>query len=82
MEYRYEEEGDTFRLTTYEEDRRISAPFNSLHRLDMRPDWLLTVLDVAKIAGKFHVIRYQPPKHILWFETDADNNLVRFNSDY
>lgn len=82
MEYRYEEAEDTFRLTTYAEDRFMSKPFTSLHRLDMRPDWLLTILDVAKIAGKFPAIRYQPPKHILWFETDANNNLVRFTSDF
>lgn len=82
MEYRYEEEGDTFRLTTYEYDRFASEPFTSLHRLDRRPDWLLTILDVAKIAGKFPVLKYQPPKHILWFETDDNNNLVRFSHDF
>ena len=82
MEYRYEEEGDTFRLTMYAEDRFMSEPFNFAHQLAERPDWLLTVLDVARVAGKFPVIRYQPPKHILWFETDANNNLVRFTSDF
>jgi hypothetical protein len=82
MEYRYEEQDDMFRLTAYEYDRFASKPFTSLHWLDMRPDWLLTILDVAKIAGKFPAIRYQPPKHILWFETDANNNLVRFTSDF
>ena len=82
MEYRYEELDDTFRLTTYAEGRENRKFLDTLHRLDMRPDWLLTILDVAKIAGKFPVIRYQPPKHILWFETDANNNLVRFISDF
>jgi hypothetical protein len=81
MEYRYEEEDDMFRLTAYAEDRFISKPFNSLYRLDMRPDWLLTILDVARVAGKLPVIRNQPPKHILWFETDDNNNLVRFSHD-
>jgi hypothetical protein len=82
MEYRYEEEGAAFRLTMYAEDRRTSTPFNSVHRIDMRPDWLLTILDVAKIAGRFPAIKFQPPKHILWFETDDNNNLVRFTSDF
>ena len=60
----------------------MSKPSTSLRGLDMRPDWLLTILDVAKVAGRFPAIRYQPPKHILWFETDDNNNLVRFSNDF
>ena len=71
-----------FRLTAYEYGSFASKHFTSfLYRLDMRPDWLLTVLDVAKVAGKLPVIRNQPPKHILWFETDDNHNLVRFTHD-
>ena len=81
MEYRYEEASDGFRLTTYAEGMRFVKPSIMEGRLDMRPDWLLTILDVAKVAGRFPVIRNQPPKHILWFETDDNNNLERFNHD-
>jgi hypothetical protein len=82
MEYRYEELDYTFRLTTYEEGRRFFKPstFNGL--LNERPDWLLTVIAIAKIAGKFPAIKQRPPNHILWFDADNDNNLTGFNHDF
>jgi hypothetical protein len=41
-------------------------------------DWLKRVLDVAYLGGHGLTIVSKPPDYVLWFETDARMDLIRF----
>ena len=76
MEFRYEDDGETYLLYRYSVNE--SEPRGSIAgHVDACPAWLKPILDVAKIAGMLNV-KHPPPKRLLWFVTDDEYNLVEF----
>lgn len=73
-EYRYEERGDTFTLRCWHEGRETAT----LGHESARPEWLVRIIDMAKVGGHMSIVRQPPPDCIVWFETDAENNLKSF----
>jgi hypothetical protein len=73
-EYRYEERGDTFTLRCWCDGRETVA----LGYKSARPDWLVRIIDIAKVGGHMSLVREPPPDCIVWFQTDANNNLQAF----
>ena len=76
MDYRYEDDGERYLLYMYSPDE--SKPRGSVTGdVTNRPAWLNRILDVAKVAGLL-TVSHPPPKRLLWFVTDDENNLVEF----
>lgn len=76
MEYRYEDDGEQYLLYMYSPDE--SKPRGSVTGdVTNRPAWLNRILDVAKVAGLL-TVSHPPPKRLLWFVVDDENNLVEF----
>lgn len=73
-EYRYEERGDSYRLRCWRGGREIADG----GRIADRPEWLVRIIDVAKIGGHLSKVLDPPPTCIVWFKTDANNNLHQF----
>ena len=73
-EYRYEERGDTYTLRCWCNGRETS----SLGFKSDRPEWLVRIIDMAKVGGHMSLVRQPPPDCIVWFQTDANNNLEAF----
>jgi hypothetical protein len=73
-EYRYEERGDTYSLRCWCDGRETSTT----GVIDDREDWLVRIIDIAKVGGHMSLVREPPPDCIVWFQTDADNNLQAF----
>lgn len=49
--------------------------------LDLRPEWLLPILDVAAAADEFIKPVDPPPYRVLWFRIDGKYNLIGFGRD-
>jgi hypothetical protein len=49
--------------------------------LDLRPEWLLPILDVAAAADAFIKPVDPPPYRVLWFRIDHEYNLIGFGRD-
>ena len=74
QEYRYEERGDTYTLRCWCDGRETSAAgFKS-----ERPEWLVNIINMAKVGGHMSSIKHPPPDCIVWFQTDPDNKLESF----
>ena len=73
-EYRYEERGDEYNLRCWREGRETSW----VGHISNRPEWLVSIINMAKIGGHMSIIKQPPPECIVWFETDANNNLESF----
>jgi hypothetical protein len=73
-EFRYERRGYEFALRrwysgTERSDRGI---------VEMTPEWLKPILDVARVSGHLKRTTEPPPDEILWFRTDRKHNLTSF----
>lgn len=76
MEYRYQDDGEQYLLHMYPPDE--NSPQKVIRGdIQNRPAWLTRILDVSKVAG-FLTVSHPPPKRLLWFITDDENNLVEF----
>lgn len=73
-EYRYEERGLDYNLSQWS-----NAKVAKSHGfIDSRPEWLVNIIDMAKIGGHARRISQPPPDLIVWFTTDSKGNLVKF----
>lgn len=73
-EYRYEERDDMFLLKCW-----LDGTETTLRgELYSRPQWLKSILDIAKVGGHLKRVNQPPPDAIVWFTTDLDNNLKSF----
>lgn len=45
---------------------------------DTRPDWMRVITDAAMLGDHTEHITFPPPSIVVWFEVDAQNQLVRF----
>ena len=73
-EYRYEERNGEYLLREWHDGNEKS----SRGPIDQRPDWLVAIVDVARVGSHIKVIPQPPPECICWFATDADHNLTQF----
>lgn len=73
-EYRYERRGDNYILQSW----HLGKETTMRGHLDQRPEWLTNALSVARVGGHMKQIKEPPPDEILWFHTDADNNITSF----
>lgn len=73
-EWRYEHTGDRYRLQSWHN----GANRMQYGRIDERPEWLVTVVEVAAVAGATNRTFEPPPDVILWFRTDHNHNLTEF----
>jgi hypothetical protein len=73
-EYRYEERDDEYRLRCWRNGHETSET----GLLDNRAEWLVRIVDMAKIGGHMANVKFPPPMRIVWFQTDANNNLESF----
>lgn len=76
---RYSESGDTWKMQQWNEELDLYTEDGLSHH---RPEWLQKVLDIAKVSGNITYVQSGPPHAIMWVETDADYNLVRFRNHY
>lgn len=73
-EYRYEERDDMYHLKCW-----LDGVETTLRgELYSRPQWLKSILDIAKVGGHLKRVNQPPPDAIVWFTTDLDNNLKSF----
>lgn len=73
-EYRYEERDDMYHLKCW-----LDGVETTLRgKLYSRPQWLKSILDIAKVGGHLKRVNQPPPDAIVWFTTDLDNNLKSF----
>ena len=82
VEHRYAEEGGRFKLQSWASG---SASKTNSGPMSQRPEWLVRIADVARVANAFEHTTHPPPQAILWFRTDKNLNLLglmRTSSDY
>ena len=73
-EYRYEQRGDAYALRCWHNGtERMYRGFTP-----NMPEWLVSILATAKVAGAIRPIKEPPPEVIVWFRTDENHNLVEF----
>ena len=73
-EYRYEQRVNEYALRRWHNGYQVFTRGSE----QTMPEWLKAVLYTAKVAGAIPKIKAPPPDIILWFRTDADNNLIEF----
>lgn len=73
-EYRYEYTDGYFKLKCWYAGIERSMR-GDLHE---RPEWLVGIVDVARVSGHLKHPVSPPPQEILWFHTDSDNQLITF----
>jgi hypothetical protein len=73
-EYRYEERSTEYALRCWCNGRETSSGGG----LSTRPQWLVDIINLAKVGGHTAKVREPPPDCIVWFQTDTDNNLQAF----
>jgi len=73
-EYRYEERNGEFALKCWQ-DGRETAWRGEMYS---RPPWLVEIINVARVGGHLVCLREPPPDAIVWFKTDAHNQLKSF----
>lgn len=76
MEFRYEENGEEFLLTTWNGNKKshISRPVAHMAQ------WLKDVLAVATVGGHMSTLDRPPPDKLLYFGTDDKYNLLYFTN--
>ena len=76
MEFRYEQNGEEFLLTTWngKEKTHINRPVAHMAQ------WLKDVLAVATVGGHIAVTQHPPPDKLLYFATDDQYNLIDFTN--
>jgi hypothetical protein len=74
MEFRYEENGGEFMLTTWSGNKKthITRPVEHMAQ------WLKDVLAVATVGGHIAMTHNPPPEKLLYFDTDDKYNLIDF----
>ena len=72
IEHRYESSGKRWRLDSYHPGLVSRA---GLLQGDKRPDWLMDILDVAKVGGHGELLG---DKFVMWFLTTDDHVLKKF----
>lgn len=78
-EMRYEERGDQFKLDSWPIANYDAAIRHREHgTLDERQEWLVNIVNMAKLAGRLARIPYPPPDALVWFTVDANCNLLEF----
>lgn len=73
-EHRYEEGAGEYKLQTWL-DGHQSTEAGMLH---MRPEWLSTIINVARIGDYAKNVSEPPPDIIVWFRTKPDYTLHSF----
>ena len=73
-EYRYEEREGHYHLSQWSDAKTAKRH----GEIAGRPDWLVNIIDMAKIGGYARRISQPPPDLIVWFTTDSKGNLVKF----
>jgi hypothetical protein len=72
--HRYSVEEGEFSLQSYA-DAMVTT---GRGKVGGESDWLKRILDVAYLGGHGLTIVSKPPDFVLWFETDAKMDLLRF----
>lgn len=79
ISYRYEERHGMFDLqgfavgpVTQQRVKYMNGP------MDDRPEWLVSIVNIAKLGGWVMAPPLPPPTMILWFDVDADGELIGF----
>lgn len=73
-EHRYEESVGEYKLRTWNNGRETTEA-GLLH---MRPEWLTTIINVARIGDHAKLVNEPPPEIIVWFRTNQDGTLHSF----
>lgn len=73
-EHRYEESVGEYKLRTWNNGRETTEA-GLLH---MRPEWLSTIINVARIGDHAKLVNEPPPEIIVWFRTNQDGTLHSF----
>ena len=72
--HRYSVEEGDFSLQSYA-DALVTT---GRGKVGEEADWLKRILDVAYLGGHGLTIVSKPPDYVLWFETDANMDLLQF----
>jgi len=73
-EYRYESSAGEYRLKCWHDGKEHTDK----GKVADQPEWLTSIVDVAKVAGHTKSPITPPPETILWFNTDANHTLTNF----
>ena len=73
-EYRYEERCGDYTLKRWQDGEETTWR----GEVSQRPEWLVCILNTAAVGGHLKRVNQPPPDAIVWFTTDADNNLKTF----
>ena len=71
-EYRYESSAGEYRLKCWHDGKEHTDK----GKVADQPEWLTSIVDVAKVAGRTKTPISPPPETILWFKTDAKIKMV------
>lgn len=78
--YRYQEAEGKYRLQSWGLAWGLGggqdAPTGGI--LIQRPEWLVKIVDVARIARVIQHTKHPPPVAIIWFHTDENYQLTGF----
>jgi hypothetical protein len=77
LELRYTENKDTYYLSVFTPDADL-APHDNLP-LSERPEWLVDIVNLARLGDHFLEVHDPPPERILWFAVDSNFNLLDIN---
>lgn len=80
---RYAETGDSFQFATYpisvDHDVPDTLPERLAGAVSDAPAWLSEIIAMAKVGGWVMKVPQPPPDLVLWFEVDANLNLIRYS---
>jgi hypothetical protein len=74
VEMRYTEHKDTYYLSVFTPGVDIT-PHDNLP-LSKRPEWLVNIVNLARLGDHFLEVHDPPPDRVLWFAVDSDFNLL------
>lgn len=74
IEFRYERRGVEFMLKSWHNGKERTMRGYE----DTLPNWLMPIIDVARVSGHLRRTVQPPPDEILWFRTDKRLNLTTF----
>ena len=74
--HRYQEAGGKYRLQSWGGGGGQDAHTGGA--LKQRPEWLVKIVDVARIARVIQHTKHPPPVAIIWFYTNENYQLTQF----
>jgi len=74
IEMRYTEHKDRYYLAVFSAE--VNMDTHDDLPLSQRPEWLVNIVNIARVGDHFLEVQDPPPDRVLWFAVDSDFNLL------